>query len=136
MTKAAVWLEAGAQSRVEEIELDPPGPGEVQVKVAAAGVCHSDLHLALGHLGKRRFPTVLGHEGAGIVERVGEGVESAAPGDRVSFCFIASCGQCRQCRRGHPNLCEPGSRAAFAGSMLDGTSRMRRADGTPLQQFL
>lgn len=136
MTKAAVWLEPNARSRVEEIEVLDPRAGEVRVAVAAAGVCHSDLHLALGHLGVHRFPTVLGHEGAGVVEAVGYGVTSVAIGDRVSFCFIPSCGQCRQCRRGHPNLCEPGSKAAFSGTMLDGSFRMQRADGTPLQQFL
>lgn len=136
MTKAAVWLEPNSRSRVEDIEVMAPGPGEVRVAVAAAGVCHSDLHLALGHLGSHRFPTVLGHEGAGVVEAVGTGVTAVGPGDRVSFCFITSCGLCRQCLRGHPNLCEPGSKAAFAGTMLDGTSRMQRADGTPLQQFL
>lgn len=136
LTKAAVWLEPDSRSRVEDIEVLPPGAGEVRVAVAAAGVCHSDLHLALGHFGLHRFPTVLGHEGAGLVEAVGEGVTSVRPGDRVSFCFIPSCGQCRQCRRGRPNLCEPGSKAAFAGTMLDGTSRMQRSDGARLQQFL
>jgi S-(hydroxymethyl)glutathione dehydrogenase/alcohol dehydrogenase len=135
-TNAAVWLEPNSTSLVEAIHVMDPGPGEVLVTVAAAGVCHSDLHLALGHFGTHRFPTVLGHEGAGVVEAVGEGVASVVPGDRVSFCFIPSCGHCRQCRRGRGNLCEPGSTAAFAGTMLDGTSRMRRSDGTSLQQFL
>ena len=136
MSKAAVWLEPNSTGLVEDIKVMDPGPGEVLVSLAAAGVCHSDLHLALGHFGLHRFPTVLGHEGAGVVEAVGDGVSSVGPGDRVSFCFIPSCGQCRQCRRGHANLCEPGSTAAFAGTMLDGTSRMQRLDGAPLQQFL
>ncbi|CAN5223625.1 alcohol dehydrogenase catalytic domain-containing protein [soil metagenome] len=134
--KAAVWLGAGERARVEEIVLAPPKAGEVEVEVAAAGVCHSDLHLALGHLGLHRFPTVLGHEGAGTVTKVGKGVENISTGDRICFCFLPSCGQCRQCLRGHPNLCEPGSKAAFAGTMLDGSHRMRRSDGTDLQQFL
>ena len=134
--KAAVWREPGAPGRVEAVDLEPPGPGEVQVRLAAAGVCHSDFHLSLGHFGRHRFPTVLGHEGAGMVEAIGAGVDSVTPGDRVSFCFIPSCGRCRQCSRGHPNLCEPGSTAAFAGTMLDGGYRMRLGDGTPLQQFL
>ena len=136
MTKAAVWLEPETRARVEEIEVREPGVGEVRVAVAAAGVCHSDLHLSLGHFGSHRFPTVLGHEGAGVVKAIGAGVTSVAPGDRVAFCFIPSCGECRQCLRGHPNLCKPGSKAAFAGTMLDGTARMVRSDGTPLQQFL
>lgn len=135
-TWAAVWMEAGAPGRVEEVALSPPGPGEVLVKVAAAGVCHSDYHLSLGHFGRHRFPTVLGHEGAGVVERVGDAVATVEPGDRVAFCFIPSCGECRQCRRGRANLCEPGSKASFAGTMLDGTTRLWRADGTPLQHFL
>ena len=136
VTKAAVWLGPNSRSQVEPIEVLDPRVGEVRVAVAAAGVCHSDLHLALGHFGLHRFPTVLGHEGAGVVEAIGDGVASVAPGDRVAFCFIPRCGECRQCRRGHPNLCVPGSKAAFSGTMLDGTSRMNRSDGTPLQQFL
>jgi S-(hydroxymethyl)glutathione dehydrogenase/alcohol dehydrogenase len=136
VTKAAVWLGPNSASQVEDIEVVDPKVGEVRVAVAAAGVCHSDLHLALGHLGLHRFPTVLGHEGAGVVEAVGDGVTSVVPGDRVAFCFIPQCGECRQCLRGHPNLCEPGSKAAFSGTMLDGTSRLHRSDGTPLQQFL
>ena len=134
--KAAVWLTAGEKSSVEEIELAGPERGEVEVELRSAGVCHSDLHLALGHLGRRRFPTVLGHEGAGVVTKIGAGVEGVVTGDRVAFCFLPACGQCRQCRRDHANLCEAGSRAAFGGTMLDGSYRMFRGDGSPLQQFL
>lgn len=134
--KAAVWLMAGESGSVEEVQLEGPGPGEVEVEIAAAGVCHSDLHLALGHLGRHRFPTVLGHEGAGIVRSVGGAVDAVKPGDRVAFCFLPACGECRQCRRGNANLCQPGSRAAFAGTMIDGGHRMFRGDGSPLQQFL
>jgi S-(hydroxymethyl)glutathione dehydrogenase/alcohol dehydrogenase len=131
-----VWLTAGEKSSVEEIDLAAPGPGEVEVELRAAGVCHSDLHLALGHLGRRRFPTVLGHEGAGVVTKVGVGVESVVAGDRVAFCFLPACGECRQCKRDRANLCESGSRAAFGGTMLDGSYRMFRGDGSALQQFL
>jgi len=134
--RAAVWLGAGERAREEEIQLAPPQPGEVEVEVAAAGVCHSDLHLALGHFGLHRFPTVLGHEGSGTVTKLGKGVDGLAIGDRISFCFLPSCGECRQCLRGRSNLCEPGSKAAFSGTMLDGTHRMQRSDGTALQQFL
>jgi len=131
-----VWTRPGTEGVVEEVELSPPGPGEVQIKVAAAGVCHSDFHLSLGHFGNHRFPTVLGHEGAGVVEAIGSGVEGVSIGDRVALSFLPRCGSCRQCLRGRPNLCEPGSKAAFAGTMLDGGYRMHRADGAPLQQFL
>ncbi|MGQ0849130.1 MAG: alcohol dehydrogenase catalytic domain-containing protein [Actinomycetota bacterium] len=134
--RAAVWAEARSPALVEEVDLAVPGPGEVRVEVEAAGVCHSDLHLALGHFGKGRFPTVLGHEGAGVVTEVGAGVTEVGIGDRVTFCFIPSCGECRQCRKGHPNLCEPGSAASFAGTMLDGGHRMHLPEGRPLRQFL
>ncbi len=134
--KAMVWDGVGRPGRLEEVTLDPPGPGEALVKVVAAGVCHSDLHLASGHLGKNRFPTVLGHEGAGIVEALGEGVSGLEIGDRVSFCFIPACRVCAACRRGQPNLCAAGTKAAFAGTMLDGTHRLHQADGTPIQHFL
>ena len=134
--KAMVWSAPGTAGTVEEVTLTPPGPDEVELQVAAAGVCHSDYHLALGHFGHHRFPTVLGHEGAGIITALGPGVDSVSVGDRVALSFMPSCGRCRQCLRGKPNLCEPGSRAAFAGTMLDGSYRMHLGDGTPLQQFL
>ena len=100
VTRAAVWRAPGERCSVEEVSLDAPGEGEVLVRIAAAGVCHSDLHLADGHLGRRRFPTVLGHEGAGVVEAVGPAVAGVAPGDSVSLCFLPSCGECRACRGG------------------------------------
>lgn len=134
--RAAVWRAPGERCSVEEVLVDPPGENEVLVRIAAAGICHSDLHLAEGHLGKRRFPTVLGHEGAGVVESVGTGVTAVAAGDRVSLCFLTSCGECRACRAGRPNLCEPGSRASVAGTREDGSARLHTADGAPLQQFL
>ena len=119
--RAAVLHEARAPLNVETVLLDPPRSGEVLVRIAAAGVCHSDLHLAEGHLGEGRWPTVLGHEGAGIVEAVGEGVSRVEPGQRVALCFLPACGECRRCLGGQRNLCEPGSNASFAGTMLDGT---------------
>ena len=132
---AAVWRAPGAEGTIETVELDPPRSGEVLVEVMAAGVCHSDLHLAMGDLGSRRFPTVLGHEGAGIVAAVGAEVSHVSVGDRVAFCFIPACGTCRYCRAGRRNLCEPGSAAAFRGTMLDGSRRLHLA-GTDLQHFL
>jgi S-(hydroxymethyl)glutathione dehydrogenase/alcohol dehydrogenase len=121
---------------VEGVLLDPPRADEVLVRVAAAGVCHSDLHLADGHLGEDRVPIVLGHEGAGVVEEVGEGVSNVEPGDRVALSFVPSCGECRPCRAGRGNLCELANESSFKDQLLDGTTRLRRADGTPLRQFL
>jgi S-(hydroxymethyl)glutathione dehydrogenase / alcohol dehydrogenase len=134
--RAAVWHGPREPASVEEVLLDPPQAGEVLVRVAAAGVCHSDLHLADGEIGEHRFPTVLGHEGAGVVEAVGDEVEHVAPGDRVALCFLPACGACRACLRGRRNLCEPVSAASFAGTMLDGSTRLRLPDGAPLKHFL
>jgi S-(hydroxymethyl)glutathione dehydrogenase/alcohol dehydrogenase len=126
----------GSPLTVEELELAPPLAGEVQVRVAAAGVCHSDVHLADGHLGTDRQPIVLGHEGAGVVEAVGEGVTNVAPGDRVGFCFVASCRTCARCLGGQPNLCIPANATNGRGLMLDGTTRLAFPDGTPVKHFL
>ena len=133
--RAAVLHAYGAALEVCEIELGPPGPGEVLVRVAAAGVCHTDLHLADGHLGAGRHPMVLGHEGAGVVEEAGEGVTHVAAGDRVAFCFVPSCGACGACAAGRRNLCEVAAANAWAGTMLDGTTRLRFPDGRPVQHF-
>ena len=94
-------VEDGAN--LEEIEVDPPGPGEVLVRVAASGICGSDLHLLHGTSVINSFPMVLGHEGAGIVEAVGEAVTSVAPGDAVVLSWAPSCGECAGCRRGRPH---------------------------------
>ena len=106
------------------------------VRVAAAGVCHSDVHLADGRLGEGRWPIVLGHEGAGVVAALGEGVDQVAPGDHVAFCFVPSCGACRTCRTGHRTLCERAGANGLAGMLMDGTSRLRALDGTVLQHGL
>ena len=131
--EAAVLRRAGQPLSVEPVELDPPRAGEALVRVAAAGVCHTDLHLAEGKLGDGRWPMVLGHEGAGVVEAVGEGVIGVAPGDRVAFCFVPPCRACRACAAGRFNLCETAAAHAWAGTLLDGTSRLRLAEGTPVQ---
>jgi S-(hydroxymethyl)glutathione dehydrogenase/alcohol dehydrogenase len=134
--RAAVLHAVGEALSVEEVLVDPPHPGEVLVRVAAAGVCHSDLHLADGHMGDDRVPIVLGHEGAGVVEEVGAGVQHVRPGDRVAFSFVPSCGECRECRAGRGNLCHLAEEVSFPSTMLDGTNRLRLLDGTPLKQFL
>jgi S-(hydroxymethyl)glutathione dehydrogenase / alcohol dehydrogenase len=134
--RAAVLRRPGRPVAVETVLLAPPRRGEVLVRVAAAGVCHSDVHLADGLLGAGRWPMVLGHEGAGAVAAVGEDVTEVAPGDHVAFCFVPSCGACRACRAGRRTLCEPAAANAVAGMLLDGTSRLRALDGTVLQHGL
>ena len=119
--------------RPRRVLLHPPRRGEVLVRVAAAGVCRSDLHLADGLLGAQRWPIVLGHEGAGVVEAVGEEASSVGVGDHVAFCLVPACGICGPCRSGRPTLCEPAGRNGVAGKLMDGTSRLRARDGTELQ---
>ena len=133
--RAAVLHEYRTPLEVRELELEPPREGELLVRVAAAGVCHSDLHLADGHIGEERHPMVLGHEGAGVVEAIGAGVTHVEPGDPVSFCLVPPCGDCGACLAGRRNLCETANRFAFAGTLLDGTTRLRFPDGTPVQHF-
>ena len=133
--RAAVLPEIGARLEVEDVLLDPPRSKEVLVRIAAAGVCHSDLHLAQGHLGYERVPIVLGHEGAGVVEAVGNEVVHVQPGDHVAFNFVPACGGCPSCRAGRPNLCETAAAYSWKGTMLDGTTRLHRADGAPLLHF-
>jgi NDMA-dependent alcohol dehydrogenase len=120
-TEAAILWEIGAPWSVEEIELDPPRPGEVLVKLAASGMCHSDEHLVTGDL-PFQLPIIGGHEGGGVVEQVGEDVGWLAPGDHVVFGFIPSCGRCASCSTGHQNLCDLGAVIGL-GRQVDGTSR-------------
>jgi alcohol dehydrogenase len=132
-TRAAVLVEMGrprpyAASRpleFVELELDPPGPGEVLLRMRAAGLCHSDLSVIDGNR-PRPLPLALGHEGAGIVEAVGDGVTALAPGDPVVTTFVATCGHCTPCRAGRPVLCEPAMRANVAGTLLSGARRLHR----------
>jgi S-(hydroxymethyl)glutathione dehydrogenase/alcohol dehydrogenase len=121
-TKAAVLWEVNKPWSVEEIDLDPPGPGEVLVKIAASGMCHSDEHLVTGDL-PFAPPIIGGHEGAGVVQEVGEGVSWLAPGDHVVFGFIPSCGRCASCSTGHQNLCDLGALMGLGKQIADGTSR-------------
>ena len=134
--RAVVLREPGTPVAVEEVELDQPKADEVLVRIAAAGVCHSDVHLADGVLGKGRWPMVLGHEGAGVVEAVGERVTHVAPGDRVAFSFVPSCGSCRACRAGRRNLCEPAGANIVRGTLMDGTSRLHGGAGETIQHGL
>jgi S-(hydroxymethyl)glutathione dehydrogenase/alcohol dehydrogenase len=134
--KAAVMHAPKQPLVVEDVELDGPQAGEVLVKMAATGVCHSDLHVYTGDLPLPPPPVILGHEGAGIVQDVGAGVSSVKQGDKVVLTFLPSCGKCRWCHTGQPNLCDLGA-GLVGGKMLDGTSRLRRVqDGQPVNNFL
>ena len=110
--------------KIEEIELDPPGFGEVLVRVSAAGLCHSDLSVVNGNR-PRAMPMVLGHEGSGIVDALGDGVDNFEVGDHVVFVFVPSCGNCIPCKEGRPALCDPGLAAGGAGTLLSGERRIR-----------
>lgn len=111
MVRAAVLREIGTPLRVEDIELPPTGPGQVRVRLSAAGVCHSDLSLATGGL-RQPVPAVLGHEGAGVVVEVGDGVTTVAEGDHVLLIWSPPCRECWFCLRGEPWLCERAGDAA------------------------
>ena len=111
MTRGVVYAEPDAAPAVEELTVDPPGPREVLVRVLACGLCHSDLHIVETKGWGSRFPILLGHEGAGVVEEVGSEVTSVAPGDRVVIAWRAPCGECPTCRRGDPRRCSSQLRA-------------------------
>jgi NDMA-dependent alcohol dehydrogenase len=121
-TNAAILWEVNAPWSVEEIELDPPKQGEVLVKLAASGLCHSDEHLVTGDL-PFALPIIGGHEGSGVVQEVGEGVSWLKPGDHVVFGFIPSCGRCPSCSTGHQNLCDLGAALGLGMQITDGTAR-------------
>lgn len=139
--RAAVLEEIGREGpyaktqplTVGEIDLAPPQQGEVLVRVAAAGLCHSDLSVINGDR-PRPTPMVLGHEGSGIVEEVGEGVDDLAPGDHVVFVFVPSCGHCGPCQSGRPALCEPGAASNGKGELLGGGTRLSRG-GHPVHHM-
>ena len=134
--RAAVLGEPRQPLGIEEVELASPHDDEVLVRVAAAGVCHSDVRLADGELGAGRWPMVMGHEGAGVVEAVGSAVTHVAPGDHVGFCIVPACRACAECSAGRFHLCLPAGDHGPRGVLMDGTSRLTRADGTVLQHAL
>ncbi|MBL8699258.1 MAG: zinc-dependent alcohol dehydrogenase family protein [Alphaproteobacteria bacterium] len=141
-TRAAILEAMGrprpyAQSRpltIAEIDLAPPQRGEVLVRMGAAGLCHSDLSVINGDR-PRPTPMALGHEAAGIVEALGDGVDDLAIGDHVVMVFVPSCGCCSPCAEGRPALCEPAAKANNAGEMLGGGRRIARA-GAPVHHHL
>jgi S-(hydroxymethyl)glutathione dehydrogenase/alcohol dehydrogenase len=121
-TQAAVLWDRNAPWSVETIELDPPGPEEVQVELHASGMCHSDEHIVTGDM-PFHLPCVGGHEGAGVVQAVGSTVTSVRPGDHVVFGFMPSCGRCPSCSTGHQSLCDLGARLYTGRQIADGTAR-------------
>ena len=120
---AAILWEQGQPLSVEAAELDAPGPGEVLVEVKAAGVCHSDLHPARGDW-PMKTPVVLGHEGAGIVRDVGDGVTSVRADDHVVFCWAPPCGVCPPCREGRPVLCDRLEKVTYRNRLPSGATRL------------
>jgi S-(hydroxymethyl)glutathione dehydrogenase/alcohol dehydrogenase len=133
--RAAVLEEFGAPLVVQEVELAEPGPGEALVRLVACGVCHTDLYTASGADPSGYAPTVLGHEGAGVVERVGTGVRMVAPGDHVVTLFSPQCGECVHCRSARTNLCLAIREQQNRGYLPDGTTRLSR-DGEPMRHFM
>ena len=132
--KAAVFYQYNAPLKVEEIEIDKPKRGEVLVKLAASGVCHSDLSVINGTIPFPPPPAVLGHEGAGIVEEVGGDVTAVKPGDHVILSWRPSCGKCGYCVTGRPQLCQTIAMPLLQGYLPDGTSRLHKA-GRDIMHF-
>lgn len=134
-TRAAVAWEAGRPLSIEEIDLDGPKAGEVLVRIVATGVCHTDAYTLSGADPEGLFPTVLGHEGGGIVEEVGDGVRSVRPGDHVIPLYTPECGTCKFCGSGRTNLCQAIRATQGRGLMPDETSRFSQG-GRPLFHYM
>src|SRR5437870_2065880 len=133
--RAAVLEEFGSPLAVQELDLAEPKTGEALVRLVACGVCHTDLYTASGADPSGYSPTVLGHEGAGVVERVGVGVEDVAPGDHVVTLFSPQCRKCAHCRDHRTNLCLAVREQQNQGYLPDGTARLSR-DGEPIRHFM
>jgi alcohol dehydrogenase len=139
--KAAVLREQGKPRpyavslpmTVEEVDLHPPGPGEVLYKIIGAGLCHSDLS-TIENLRPRKLPTIPGHEAAGIVEEIGPGVTGLKPGDHVISVFVTSCNDCRYCNSGRPNLCQGAAASRAAGTLISGACRLS-LNGEPIYHY-
>jgi S-(hydroxymethyl)glutathione dehydrogenase / alcohol dehydrogenase len=133
--RAAVLEEFGQPLALQEVELADPGPGEVLVRLVACGVCHTDMYTASGADPSGYAPAVLGHEGAGVVEQVGEGVSSVALGDHVVTLFSPQCRECEHCRSPRTNLCLAIREQQNQGYLPDGTTRLSRG-GEPIRHFM
>jgi NDMA-dependent alcohol dehydrogenase len=131
---AAVLYEPGTPLRFEPVTVLPPGRGEVQIRMYAAGVCHSDLHVMKGDQ-PMKMPIILGHEGSGVVEAVGDGVTSVEEGDHVIPIWRMSCGICEYCLGGRPALCDVGTALRFTGRMPDGKTRFQTAGGAEILHY-
>ncbi|MEX2103675.1 MAG: alcohol dehydrogenase catalytic domain-containing protein, partial [Gaiellaceae bacterium] len=131
--RAAVLRAVNEPLAVENVALEEPGPGEVLVRLEASGVCHSDWNVVTGAT-PNPMPAVLGHEGAGVVEAVGEGVTEVAAGDHVVLSWLPECGHCRFCVEGRPVLCENAFEAMFDGTLPGGALRLSQ-NGAPLYHY-
>ena len=131
--KAAVLNATSGKLSVEEVEIGDPGPGEVRVKLAASGLCHTDWETMQGYQ-PVNLPAIIGHEGAGVVDAIGPGVTRVKPGDHVVCSWSPNCGHCFYCDQGQPILCEEARQANAAGVLFDGTTRMSR-NGTPIYYY-
>jgi len=133
-SRAAVIYKANEPLVVEELDIDEPKFGEVRVKMAYAGLCHSDLHVMDGDVPVGMMPMAMGHEGSGVVESVGPGVSRIKPGDHVVLTFIPSCGKCRWCVSGMTQLCDLGA-GILMGPQVDGTYRLHNGEGQDVGQM-
>jgi S-(hydroxymethyl)glutathione dehydrogenase/alcohol dehydrogenase len=133
--KAAVAWKPNAPLSIEEVDLEGPRAGEVLVKIVASGVCHTDAYTLSGVDPEGLFPCILGHEGGGIVEEVGEGVTTLKKGDHVIPLWLAECGECRFCKSGKTNLCSKISKQQSEGVLPDGTTRFSK-DGKPIYHYM
>ncbi len=133
--KAAIFEEVGQPLVLDEVELDDPRDGEVLFRIAATGVCHTDMYTMSGADPSAYWPAILGHEGAGVVEAVGAGVEGLAVGDHVVNFFKPHCGSCECCSANQTNQCQANGSTSGQGLMRDQTSRIRRGD-EPIMHFM
>ena len=128
-SRAVVLRTPGVPPLVEIVDVLDPGPGEVRVRMVASGICATDAHAVTGEQPVPRLPVILGHEGAGVIDMVGEDVLGLAVGDHVVIALYSECGECRQCLRGHSDECDSEwRRTGFAGVQMDGRSRVRQGD--------
>ncbi|RVT45799.1 S-(hydroxymethyl)glutathione dehydrogenase/class III alcohol dehydrogenase [Rheinheimera sediminis] len=134
-TRAAVAWGPGQPLKIEEVDLMPPQKGEVLVRIVATGVCHTDAYTLSGQDSEGKFPCILGHEGGGVVEAIGEGVTSVAVGDHVIPLYTPECGKCKFCLSGKTNLCQAIRATQGQGLMPDGTTRFSK-DGQPIYHYM
>ena len=134
-TRAAVAWGPGQPLKIEEVDLMPPRKGEVLVRIVATGVCHTDAYTLSGKDPEGKFPAILGHEGGGIIEAVGEGVTSVTAGDHVIPLYTPECRECKFCRSGKTNLCQAIRATQGQGLMPDGTTRFSK-DGKPIYHYM